>query len=826
MSRDSHRVVILFLITLMWVGFSTCKKKLATPEYDSPYDETSENYIPTPDLNTSEVTFVRALSARSGGQFQNEYGKPVTAKGVCWSLTPNPTIESSCSSDGSATTNFASNLTGLLPDTLYYVRAYATNEAGTIYGGQRSFRTWNGVVRFSEVSVIGIRAKSASSSGNASDDGGAAITRKGFVWSTQMDPTLEDSVAFIGAGLGSFSYVVHNLRPGTQYHLRAFAENAARVSYSTNIKFTTPNGESTFSGLTITNVTSSSASVAAIVDQDGGDAITARGVCYSKVPDSTTAGTCIASGSGTGAVSVAITGLDRATAYYVRPYATNAVMTSYGPQVSFVTLAVLPTVTTGTVSEVGATTATVTGEVTSDGGSPQTTRGVCFATTQNPTILGTCVAAGTGAGTFESSLSGLAMGTTYYARSYATNAIGTVYGSQVSFTTLTGPMITTDAISNITSTSSTVSGTVISDGGFPVLVRGVCYSTTQSPSTTGNCVESGSGTGSFLANLTGLTRGTTYYVRAFATNEVATSYGHQIIFFTLDLPSVTTVSITNITSSTANVTGNVTSDGGQTVTERGFCFGTTQNPTTSDRCVTSGSGVGTFSGDLTGLTNATIYYVRAYAINSVGKSFGIETSFSTSQTNSETVTDIDGNVYPTVQIGTQIWMAANLRTTRYRTGATITNVTNATTWAGLTTGAWAHYGNNSVNEMVYGKLYNWYAVADSRNICPTGWHVPSDAEWTVLSNFLGTDVGFKMKSTSGWQDNGNGSNASGFNGLPGGYRAYDGFFYSIGLNSHFWSSTHVGDNDSWYRYMVRNDRILGRDSFVKQLGFSVRCVRD
>ena len=184
------------------------------------------------------------------------------------------------------------------------------------------------------------------------------------------------------------------------------------------------------------------------------------------------------------------------------------------------------------------------------------------------------------------------------------------------------------------------------------------------------------------------------------------------------------------------------------------------------------------------------------------------------------VTDIDGNTYKIVQIGTQVWMAENLKTSKYRDGSSIPNVTGNSQWAGLTTGAWAHYDNSTANETVYGKLYNWHAVADRRNVCPTGWHVPSDAEWTVLSNFLATDVGFKMKATTF-----GGSNASGFNGLPGGYRYPDDEFNAVGMDGYFWSSSENDSASAWNRGLYRTGD-PGRGSHYKSDGFSVRCVLD
>ena len=171
-------------------------------------------------------------------------------------------------------------------------------------------------------------------------------------------------------------------------------------------------------------------------------------------------------------------------------------------------------------------------------------------------------------------------------------------------------------------------------------------------------------------------------------------------------------------------------------------------------------------------------------------------------------------------------MAENLKTSKYRDGTPIPNVTGTSQWGNLTTGAWSHYDNQAANETRYGKLYNWYAVADSRNLCPVGWHVPTDAEWTVLSNHLGSEPGHKMKATSGWTNNGNGSNASGFNGLPGGSRGLGGPFGGVGWGGYFWSSSELNSGLAWTRSLPNDARDLARFYDDKRAGFSVRCLRD
>lgn len=202
--------------------------------------------------------------------------------------------------------------------------------------------------------------------------------------------------------------------------------------------------------------------------------------------------------------------------------------------------------------------------------------------------------------------------------------------------------------------------------------------------------------------------------------------------------------------------------------------------------------------------------------------------FSAPPSSAGTVTDQDGNEYATIQIGTQVWIAENLRTTKYCNGDLIPNVTDYTEWQNLTTGAWSHYNNDSQYDTLYGKLYNWYAVNDTRNICPCEYHVPTDAEWTILTDYLGgeTVAGGKMKSTGTqyWlSPNTDATNESGFSGLPGGFRNFDGAFSNVGNYGYWWSSTGNGTDGAWFRYLTDD---FGSFSGSKGLGLSVRCLRD
>jgi uncharacterized protein (TIGR02145 family) len=191
--------------------------------------------------------------------------------------------------------------------------------------------------------------------------------------------------------------------------------------------------------------------------------------------------------------------------------------------------------------------------------------------------------------------------------------------------------------------------------------------------------------------------------------------------------------------------------------------------------------------------------------------------------------DADGNEYKTVKIGNQTWMAENLRTTRYRNGDLIPNVTSNSDWGNLTSGAYCYF-DNTLNT-VYGKLYNWYAVTDTRNIAPEGWHVPTDAEWKTLADFVGGDAGGKLKETGAihWRiPNTGATNESGFTALPAGLRlGYDGTFVELGSLSDFWSSTQFGNiSYAWDFRLAYNNTGSHRANIDKRYGFSVRCLKD
>lgn len=502
--------------------------------------------------------------------------------------------------------------------------------------------------------------------------------------------------------------------------------------------------------------------------------------------------------------------------------------------------ATLPEVITTKVTNITGNAAQSGGSIISDGGSLITDCGVCWSTQKNPTTSDSKTDDETEGSNFISNITDLNPGTTYFVRAYSTNRMGTSYGDSIQFTTLNIPTLTTTDVSEITSTSVKCGGAIINDGGSPIISCGVCWSIDNNPTINDNTIADDLENNGFISNISELSSGTTYYVRAYATNSVGTGYGNAISFTTMSIPIVITTEVSDVTSTSAKCGGTISSSGGASVTACGVCWNTNSNPTTDDKKTIELVDETTFSSDIEDLTPSTIYYVRAYAINSIGTGYGEEVSFKTEEEpTTGTVTDMDGNIYQTVKIGGQWWMAENLKATRYRNGDTIPNVTDNTMWSGLTSGAYCSYNNSAGYLYIYGGLYNWFAAIDSRGISPLGWHIPTSDEWQELITYLGgaTVAGGKMKDieidytgSEGWYwayPNTGASNESGFSALPGGLRSGSGLYANRSGYAHFWSSTDLhnyGANS--YLLYCESSSISHQESSSKIIGMSIRCIKD
>ncbi|MFH0843212.1 MAG: fibrobacter succinogenes major paralogous domain-containing protein [Bacteroidota bacterium] len=781
-----------------------------------------------PTLTTTAIGSITATTATSGGTISSEGGAPVTAKGVCWSTASGPTIANSITSDGTGSGIFTSSITGLTRGTLYYVRAFATNSAGTGYGNELSFTSGYLPPTLTTSEITDITSTFATGGGNISDDGGAAVTVSGVCWSTVTGPTTSDNITTDGTGTGTFTSTLTGLDPGLTYYVRAYATNSAGTTYGNEVTFNTDAVLPSLTTAAVSEITTTTAKSGGNITDDGGADVTARGVCWSSTSGSTTADEITTDDSGTGSFTSDLTNLTPGETYYVRAYAENSMGTAYGNEVTFTTDPELPTLTTTDASLITLNSATVGGEITDDGGAVITAQGVCWSISSDPTTDDNTVSGETGTEIFSCNITGLTSNTTYYVRAYATNSAGTAYGNQVSFNTdVVPPTVTTSEASDITATSATTGGNVTSEGDASVTAKGVCWNTAGNPTTDNNPSNDGSGSGAFTSSLTGLIHGETYYVRAYATSSGGTSYGNEISFTTLvEFPTLNSYSISSITTTTASGGGNITDDGGADVTARGVCWSTSENPTIDDDVTENGTGTGVFISSMIDLTPGTTYYVRAYATNSAGTGYSDGQTFTTDPV---TITDNDGNECNVVRIGTQLWMVENLNVTKYSNGDNITNITTKATWANLTDGAYCEYDNLSENGAVYGKLYNSYASMDSRNVCPTGWHVPTSSEWLTLFSYLGGNsvaAGLlKETGTTHWNSPNEGAtNESGFTALPGGYRHANGDFNYLGIQG-YWSCI-VDGLYSGYMTIIYNSTNVVWGYMDENQGLSVRCIKD
>jgi uncharacterized protein (TIGR02145 family) len=606
-----------------------------------------------------------------------------------------------------------------------------------------------------------------------------------------------------------------------------------------------------------TSITSTGATTGGNVTSDGGASVTARGVAYGTVQNPTTANSTTFDGTGTGAFSSTLSTLP-STLYYVRAYATNAVGTAYGNEVSFTTSAAAPSFSCGTstVSDVDNN-------------------------TYNTVQIGTqCWTQSNLKVSKYRNGDNIPTGLNNNAWQNVTSGAYSIYNNDPVNDGLYGKFYNYYAVTDIRGLCPT-GWHVPSDGEWTILENhlggssvagGALKSTATQPTPGGwNSPNTGATNTSGLTALPGgfrdnignfysvaylgcwwsssVSSGSFAWLR-YLTNDVSfilRNYNYPTTGFSVrclkDIasPAVSTTSATSIISSGAITGGNVTSDGGASVTARGVAYATARNPTTANSTTRDGTGTGAFTSTLSGLTATTLYYVRAYATNAVGTAYGNEVSFTTLVPQpcpgTPTVTDVDNNTYTTVQIGTQCWTQSNLKVSKYRNGDNIPTGFSNSSWQATTTGAYAIYDNNPVNDGLYGKLYNHYAVTDSRGLCPTGWHVPSDGEWTILENHLGGSsvAGGALKSTAtqptlgGWDTPNTGAtNTSGFTALSGGSRSSSGDFLGVKMYGYWWSSSVSSGSipNAWRRSLNSNNPNAGRLTNFRTNGFSVRCCRD
>lgn len=727
------------------------------------------------EVKTSEVTSITANSATCGGEITCDADVHIVERGVCWSKEQYPTIVSAHTSDGQGGGTYTSYLTNLEEKSSYYVRAYAkTKEGEVLYGEQKPFTT-SAFIRTN--TVTGITANMAVCGGVVAAENDNVVLERGVCWSKNEEPGINDAHTSDGQGNGSFTSNITGLDEQTTYFVRAFARTESTIKYGDQKVFSTP---ALFPSFQYNGSTY-------YVHPDAGkmnwesavsycENLTSAGYSDWFLPDKDELNTMYVNRESIGGFVTTGSDYNSDDCRYwssTRPgsnpwyqnfyngYQSTATAGSY-LRVRPVrkdggggTTPTAPTVTTDASPTITYNSATCGGNVTSTGGADITDRGVYYSTSPNPVTTGLLKpssTSGSGTGIFTCNLTDLSANTKYYFCAYARNSVGPSYGAVEEFTTLnnpTAPTVTTGDYSNVGCTSATCGGSITAESGVSINQRGVCYGTSPNPTTSNLVFNSGTGTGSFTCNLTGLSPDTKYYYRAFAIyNGSETKYGEQKDFTTLlyatfdyagttyyvhpevgtmewqsavdycegltfagysdwflpnkdelnamyvyrnsigdfvttgnteshywsstktqyddeawyqrfstgsqsytsltsykrvrpirkidggggttpTVPTVTTNEPSNVQNNSATCGGIVVSDGGADITRRGVCYSTSQNPTTSNQVVNSGTGTGSFSCNLTGLNPNTKYYVRAFAINSAGTGYGTQQDFTT-----------------------------------------------------------------------------------------------------------------------------------------------------------------------------------------------------
>ena len=678
--------------------------------------------VTAPIVTTDAPSSILLWTAKAGGNVESTGGGNVTAKGVCWSTSPNPTMDDFHTIDGEGTGTFTSELTGLTAGTVYYVRAYATNYVGTGYGEEVSFST---------LAVPAGDAQPCPDNATVTDYDNNVYNTVKIGDQCWMRENLRSTHYAGGTPIPLGSTTTTSETNPCRYNPNNSAGNVASYGYLYN--WAAVMNDETPSDANPSNV---------------------QGVCPSG--------------------------------WHVPSEAEwNQLMNYLSAHEQYI---------------IGNNTSYIAKALAATEGWDNSTNS--YVPGNNPSV--------------NNSTGFSAMPAGYYSGSFS------YFGTYAYFW-------------------STSEYRYNSNYYYAKYVQ-LCYSNAN-PYWSGN-------------NYAGKSQA--YSVRCLL------GAGTPVT-----APIVTTDAPSGIRLWTATAGGNVASSGGGNVTAKGICWSTSQNPTLDDSYTVDGEGTGTFISELTGLTAGTTYYVRAYATNFAGTGYGEEVSFTTLTvpagdaqpcSGTATVTDYDNNVYNTVKIGNQCWMRENLRSTHYADGTPIPLGSITST----TTGYRYNPNNNSSIVTTHGYLYNWPAVMNGENpsntnpsgvqgICPTGWHVPSDAEWGQLVNYMGNYAQYSygsqyssynnttsyfvakaLAAREGWNNHtgsytvGNDlslNNASAFTALPVGY--YDGSYHGYGNSANFWSSTEysgssVYSRSIYYEYAI----VYSNNYYSKYYGYSVRCLRD
>ncbi len=817
---------------------------------------TATNTAP-PTVTTQAASLITQTTATLNGTVNTngndatvtfEYGTS-TSYGTTLSAGPGTVTSSS-------NTNVELNLTGLVPNTTYHYRIVAENDGGTSYGDDMSFKATSipsPTVTSNAESNVGQTTATLNGLVNANGYNSTVTFEYGTTISYGQTITANPGNV-TGTSNTSVSANLTGLEPNTTYNFRVKATNDGGTSIGDNISFKTNALEPDVTTQAATTLETTAATLNGLVNAEGASTTvtfeygltTSYGTTVNASPNTVT-------GSSGISVSVDLSSLSPNTTYNFRLIAENNGGISRGENMTFKTDPLPPTVTTQAANSIDQISATLNGLINAN----ETSTTVTFeygATTSYGTTID--AAPNTVNGTSETSvsvdISSLDSDTEYNFRVVAVNSGGTSYGDNMTFTTdaIPVPSVTTNEASSVEQTTATLNGLVNAYGNSSTVSfeygtdtnYGTIVTSDQSP------VTSSTNTAVSKA-ISSLTENTTYHYRVFATNAGGRTNGEDKTFTTLiGAPFATTDSTFGVSTTEATFHGTVNANNYNTTVI--FEYGETilygSSIAVNEGTITGNTNE-SITANLTSLTQNTTYHFRVKAVSSEGTSYGDNMTYTTPAA----VTDINGNTYDVVIIGNQVWMKENLKVSKYPNGDAIPFIDNNAIWGDLldgnTSDAYCVYGDSNNDGTVnvtypdYGYLYTYSAaIGDNwsrdftanQGVCPDDWHIPTDAEWRKLIDYLGgTSVaGAKLKENgfSHWQyPNTGASNESGFSALPGGRRVgTNGAFGSSVYQSYLWSATEATGTASWLHILNYNNAEANRGGSSKSSGFSVRCVKD
>ncbi len=656
----------------------------------------------------------------------------------------------------------------------------------------------------SSQTVTVLSSSSAYGGGSISADGGSVVTQRGVCWNTSPNPTIANNFTVDGSGLGVYNSTMQPLSPATTYYMRAYATNSNGTSYGNQISFVTNNPNTNGS---------------------------------------------------------------------------------------------LPTVLSENIELIKNFGLFSGGNVTNDGGLVVTSRGVCWAVGTTPTINNNRSIDGAGVGVYISGFENLQPNTQYFVRAYATNDAGTAYGNSFAFNTSDFPELFSDTFKSRTYCDISYNNVnydkygysyfnynqpIYDIGLFEAKFRlpwklsssgykeyGIVWSKSINPKINGNkktiveefivtaqqndcgvwrVINGQNIIGQKLIidssfTITNLEKGAEYFVRVYAKHSKGYIYSKNYSFKTKSgIPNVKINNINYITAKTANIPFEITETNGSTINKIDVLTSLNKNTGfVNDEFYDNPPINQTLDWYLTQLKPSTKYYFKLFFETNTGTYYSFVDSFTTipefMYQAGQGVT-FDNHNYKTIQLGNgQEWFQENLKTSIYSNGDPILKINNLTDWNSTSNGAWVYYNYDSINNNTIGKLYNYYSITESRNICPLGWHIPTQNDWDSLLSFINPSIDkncsscwvgtqaiqIKIDNSSFWPNINYANNESGFSALPGGL--INEFGFSSINNGIFGTSTY--DTDKYTVYLLRNDTLnIGRIFEDKKVGSSIRCVKN